>query len=149
MALTWSDLNHHRDQICTPSSIFVILKFKHAHLKFSVYGRKQTNRQTDIHTHVRNAVTLVWGSLRLTPITGIKIASLSWFPARQNSSRQTRTHAFTIIALWQFFIPYVHLYENLSTQKIHAWKFCNTKYSQTMVVAAKLETLSEINCPIL
>ena len=28
-----------------------------------------TNRQTDIHTHVRNAVTLVWGSLRLAPIT--------------------------------------------------------------------------------
>ena len=25
------------------------------------------NRQTDIHTHVRNAVTLVWGSLRLAP----------------------------------------------------------------------------------
>ena len=28
-----------------------------------VYGRKQAS----IHTHVRNAVTLVWGSLRLTP----------------------------------------------------------------------------------
>ena len=41
---------------------------KRAHLKFSVYGRKQTNRQTDLHTHVRNAVTLVWGSLRLAPI---------------------------------------------------------------------------------
>ena len=27
-----------------------------------------TNRQTDIHTHVRNAVMLVWGSLRLAPI---------------------------------------------------------------------------------
>ena len=60
----------------TPTSIFVILKFKRAHLKFLVYGRKQTDRQTDrhtyihtyIHTHVRNAVTLVWGSLRLAPI---------------------------------------------------------------------------------
>ena len=51
----------------TPSSIFVILKFKHAHLKFSVYGRKQTDMHTYIHTHVRNAVTLVWGSLRLAP----------------------------------------------------------------------------------
>ena len=29
--------------------IFVILKYKCAHLKFSVYGRKQTNR----HTHAR------------------------------------------------------------------------------------------------
>ena len=27
-----------------------------------------TNRQTYIHTHVRNAVTLVWGLLRLAPI---------------------------------------------------------------------------------
>ena len=26
------------------------------------------NRQTDIHTHMHNAVTLVWGSLRLAPI---------------------------------------------------------------------------------
>ena len=57
----------------TLSSIFVILKFKHTRLKFSVYGRKQTDRQTgrqaDIHTHVhvRNAVTLVWGLLRLAP----------------------------------------------------------------------------------
>ena len=25
-------------------------------------------KQANIHTHVRNAVTLVWGSLRLTPI---------------------------------------------------------------------------------
>ena len=33
----------------TSSSIFVILKFQRAHLKFSVYGRKQT----DIHTHAR------------------------------------------------------------------------------------------------
>ena len=30
------------------------------------------DRQTDIHTHnFRNAVTLVWGSLRLTPIKWI------------------------------------------------------------------------------
>ena len=28
------------------------------------------NRQTDIHTHVCNAVMLVWGSLRLAPISG-------------------------------------------------------------------------------
>ena len=38
-----------------------------------VYGRKQTDKQTYIHTHVRNAVmlvwgTLVWGSLRLAPM---------------------------------------------------------------------------------
>ena len=35
----------------TPSSIFVILKFKRGHLKFSVYGRKQTDKHTYIHTH--------------------------------------------------------------------------------------------------
>ena len=27
-----------------------------------------TSKQADIHTHVRNAVTLVWGSLRLAPM---------------------------------------------------------------------------------
>ena len=32
-----------------------------------VYGRKQASKQANIHTHVRNAVLLVWGSLRLAP----------------------------------------------------------------------------------
>ena len=27
------------------------------------------SKPTDIHTHFRNAVPLVWGSLRLTPIS--------------------------------------------------------------------------------
>ena len=39
--------------------------FKCAHLKFTVYGRKQT----DIHKTFTIAVTLVWGSLRLPPVT--------------------------------------------------------------------------------
>ena len=38
--------------------------FKYAHLKFTVCGRS-IDSQT--YTHVRNAVTLVWGSLRLAP----------------------------------------------------------------------------------
>ena len=46
------------------SSVFVMLKSNHAHLKFMVYGRKQTS----IHPHFRIAVLLVWGSLRLAPI---------------------------------------------------------------------------------
>jgi len=33
---------------------------------FEIYGIWP---QASIHTHVRNAVTLVWASLRLTPIT--------------------------------------------------------------------------------
>ena len=44
-------------------SIFV--KYLNVHLKFTVYGRKQAR----IHTHFRNAVPLVWGLLRLAPIT--------------------------------------------------------------------------------
>ena len=59
------------------SSISVILKIR-AHLKFSVSGR---SKQASIHMHVCNEVTLVWGSLRLTPITSVMIyhrgASLS------------------------------------------------------------------------
>jgi len=42
-----------------PSLSFVILKFIHAHLKFTIYGCKQAS----IHMHVRNTVMLVWGSL--------------------------------------------------------------------------------------
>ena len=57
------------------SSIFVILKFKRAYLKFSVSGR---SKQTYIHTHVRNEVTLVWGSPRLAPITSLSLHSNSF-----------------------------------------------------------------------
>ena len=39
-------------------------RYLNAHLKFTVYGRKHRY----IHTHFRNAVPLVWGSLRLAPI---------------------------------------------------------------------------------
>ena len=43
--------------------------FECAYLKFTVSGQsKQTNKLTSIHTRVCNAVTLVWGLLRLTPI---------------------------------------------------------------------------------
>ena len=41
--------------------------FNCAHLKFTVYSRKQTY----IHTTSANAVTLVWGSLRLAPIKAL------------------------------------------------------------------------------
>ena len=50
--------------------------FKHAHLKFMVYGRKQASKQTSIHTHVRNVVTLMWGSLRLAPINPLSYCAL-------------------------------------------------------------------------
>ena len=38
---------------------------------FKIYGKwsVQASKQANIHTHVCNAVTLVWGSLRLAPIT--------------------------------------------------------------------------------
>ena len=39
--------------------------FECAHLKFTVYGRKHIR----MLTHFRNAVPLVWGSLRLAPMT--------------------------------------------------------------------------------
>ena len=39
--------------------------FKYAHLKFTVCGR---SIDSPTYTCVRNAVTLVWGSLRLAPI---------------------------------------------------------------------------------
>ena len=34
------------------------------------------SKQASIHMHVRNAVTLVWGLLRLAPKTGLQIVSL-------------------------------------------------------------------------
>ena len=40
-----------------------------------VYGRGQT----DIHTTSANAVTLVWGSLRLAPIMQFKTCLYSWY----------------------------------------------------------------------
>ena len=38
------------------------------YFKFTVHGRKQASKQASLHTHVRNAVMLVWGSLRLAPM---------------------------------------------------------------------------------
>ena len=62
-----------------PNMLHVDLReiFECAHLKFTVRGRskqtnKQTNKRTSIHTRVHNAVTLVWGSLRLAPIISIR-----------------------------------------------------------------------------
>ena len=51
------------------SGSFIDLReiFKCAHLKFTVYGHKQTNTYVRIHTQVSNAVSLVWVSLRLVP----------------------------------------------------------------------------------
>ena len=44
--------------------IHLVLKFKR-----KIFGIwPQTDRQTYLHTHMHNAVTLVWGSLRLAPI---------------------------------------------------------------------------------
>ena len=43
-------------------------KYLNAHLKFTVYDRKQTST---LQTHFHNAVPLVWGSLRLAPITNL------------------------------------------------------------------------------
>ena len=59
---------HSGNSLHLPSmrSVFVILTFNSAHLKFTVYG---PSKQANIHTHVRSAVPLVWGSLRLAPIT--------------------------------------------------------------------------------
>ena len=104
MALTWSDLNHRHDRICTacsvgnlPSRVSCDVYFNFSHLNSTLHSKQsslqashteldlrnikvqmrsfkifgiwpQTDRQTYIHTHVRNAVTLVWGSLRLAPI---------------------------------------------------------------------------------
>ena len=68
------------------SSIFIILKFKLAYLKFSVSGR---SKQASIHTHVRNAVTLVWGLLRLAPISSpLCCQTLSWAPSVHGSVLQ-------------------------------------------------------------
>ena len=44
---------------------FNFRKYFNAHLKFTVYGRKHTST---LQTRFRNAVPLVWGSLRLAPI---------------------------------------------------------------------------------
>ena len=55
-------------------------KFEHlfVQFKFSEYGHKQASKQ-DIHTHVRNAVTLVWGLLRLVPTRPNEMVSVLAF----------------------------------------------------------------------
>ena len=41
------------------------IKILRAHIKLTVYGRKQASKHT--HAHMHNEVMLVWGSLRLAP----------------------------------------------------------------------------------
>ena len=48
--------------------------------QFKIYGEwsVQASKQASIHTHVRNAVTLVWGSLRLAPTTACVGREWEW-----------------------------------------------------------------------
>ena len=48
--------------------ISIFVKYLKALIK--IYGKwsVQASKQANIHTHVRNDVTVVWGSLRLAPI---------------------------------------------------------------------------------
>ena len=39
---------------------------------------KQSSKHSNTHTHVHNAVSLVWGSLRLTPISDYSASSVIW-----------------------------------------------------------------------
>ena len=60
------------------------------------------NRQTYIHTHVCNAVTLVWGSLRLAPINprAFSLCDIASFPGTKEGEKgnlRTRLHVVLII----------------------------------------------------
>ena len=59
-----------------------------------VYGHKhaRASKQANIHTHFCNAVLLVWGSLRLTPI----IHCLSYWP-----HSQTLTLSSLAVRVWE------------------------------------------------
>ena len=59
------------------SGSFINLReiFEYAHLKFTVYGRKQTSMYVRIHTQ---AVLLVWGSLRLVPNSHMYPLPMVW-----------------------------------------------------------------------
>jgi len=60
---------------------------KYADLKLPVSGRsKQESKQTYTHTHVHNELTLVWGSLRLAPISKESELWRSWLLLGQHSS---------------------------------------------------------------
>ena len=53
--------------------------FEYAHLKLTVSGRP---KQANIHTHVRNEVTLVWRSVRLLPHYCNRTVDLHVLPRR-------------------------------------------------------------------
>ena len=52
----------------TQSSRNISMRSFEIYSKWSVQANKQASKQANIHTHVPNAVTLVWGSLRLASI---------------------------------------------------------------------------------
>ena len=51
-------------------------------------ANKQASKQASIHTHVRNAVTLVWGSLRLAPMNHGKEVYMTNHTTRDRGQRK-------------------------------------------------------------
>ena len=80
--------------------------FECAHLKFTESGRSV---QAQIHTCVRNAVTLVWGSLRLAPITSPHI--VLHITTCYSTSLNILLHnpAFTIAQLCTYYCTSQHI----------------------------------------
>ena len=112
--------------------------FEYAHLKFTVSSR---SKPTSIHTRVRNAVTLVWGSLRLAPIScRLPFLSFSsfflqshqvWSPVGESSEPSaTSFHASSLTALhahgstWTF-VRFCHPEVNDVIKNGPADKICN------------------------
>ena len=83
-------------------------------------------------------------SSSLRAASHISLYAYTWYPQmQQDVSNSSMLHASLswslafvsrLKVLRQFFVPYVHLYENFSTRNINTWKFCNAKYFQTMVI---------------
>ena len=72
---------------------------------FKIFGKWSV--QANIHTHARNKVTLVWGSLRLVPISTCKRTALNWLlfysylslSPHPPSSPTTVNYIYTLVAL--------------------------------------------------
>ena len=99
---------------CTKLPVGLPEIFKCTHLKFMVYGRKQTYIDTYIHKTSANAVTLVWGSLRLAPNINLYRVALQ---QRATHHRMFVTHclAFSLLDLCASENVHPSMYSSLSS----------------------------------
>ena len=93
---------------------------------FKIYGIwLQASKQANIHTHVCNAVPLVWGLLRLTPII-LSDMAVSFSKTYKQKSNSQFVATETLICLHMQLVVTVLNTIGLTTETVHGKALANS-----------------------